>query len=45
MVLHIGTINNWDINHLDVKLFLHGELDKEIYKEQHKGSKKPGKED
>ena len=31
-VLHIGATNDWDIDHIDIKMaFLHGELDEEIY--------------
>jgi len=46
MVLHIGAMNDWDIDHLDIKMaFLHGELDKEIYMEQPEGTKEPGRED
>jgi len=45
-VLHIGTTNDWDINHLDVKTtFLQGELDEENFMEQPEGVKEPGKED
>ena len=45
-VLHISATNYWDIDHLDVKtVFLHGELDEEIYMEQPEGTKELGKED
>ena len=46
MILHIGTTKDWDIDHLDIKtVFLHGELDEEIYMEQLEGTKAFGKED
>jgi len=39
-------MNNWDIDHLNVKtVFLHGKLDEKIYMEQPEGAKEPGKED
>src|SRR5882724_895947 len=45
-VLHIGATNDWKIDHLDVNTaVLHGNLDEEIYMEQPKGAKEPGKED
>jgi hypothetical protein len=45
-LLHIGAMNDWNINHLDVKLaFLHGEIEEEIYMEQPQGAKEKGKED
>ena len=45
-VIHFDAMNDWDIDHLNVKtVFLHGKLDKEIYMEQPEGAKEPQKED
>jgi hypothetical protein len=44
-ILHIGAAEDWDINHIDVKMaFLHGELEEEIYMEQPDGMAGLGKE-
>jgi len=45
-ILHIGTSLDWEIHQLDVKMvFLHGDLEEEIYMHQLEGRKAPGKED
>jgi hypothetical protein len=45
-VLHIGTTLNWEIHQLDIKIvFLHGDLQEEVYMEQPEGQKECGKED
>ena len=44
-ILHIGAVNDWEIDQLDVKTaFLHGELEEELYMEQPEGAKEPGRE-
>ena len=41
----IGTSLDWEIHQMDVKMaFLHGDLEEEVYMEQPKGIKEPGKE-
>jgi len=45
-ILHIGTLLDWEIHQLDIKMaFLHGDLKEEIYMQQPEGHKAPGKED
>jgi len=44
-ILHIGAALDWEINQLDVKtVFLHGDLEEEVYMEQPEGCKEVGKE-
>ena len=43
-ILHIGASLDWEIHYMDVKMaFLHGDLEEEVYMEQPKGMKEPGK--
>jgi hypothetical protein len=45
-ILHIGATLDWEINQLDVKMvFLHGDLEEEVYMEQPEGQKELRKED
>ena len=44
-MLALATLKGWHMKALDVKsTYLYGKLDKEIYMEQPKGFKVPGKE-
>src|SRR5467141_2230565 len=46
VLLHIGASLDCEIHQMDVKTaFLHGDLEEEVYMEQPKGMKEPGKED
>jgi len=43
---HIGASLDWEMRQLDIKtMFLHGDLEEEIYMHQPEGQKEPGKEE
>ena len=45
VLLHIGASLDWEIHQMDIRTaFLHGDLEEEVYMEQPKGMKEPGKE-
>ena len=44
-LLHIGAAMDWEIHQMDIKtVFLHGELQEDVYMEQPEGCVKKGKE-
>ena len=45
-LLHVGASLDWEIHQMDVKtVFLHADLEEEVFMEQLEGMKEPGKED